>query len=103
MALSALLSRIVAWLRAGYPQGVPDTDYIPLLSLLARRLPEDEVRQVAAALVQQGTIPADKADVGVVITKLTDELPTESDLARVRAHLVASGWPIEDEWNDIGE
>ncbi|WP_327146128.1 DUF3349 domain-containing protein [Nocardia sp. NBC_01327] len=103
MALSALLSRIVAWLRAGYPQGVPDTDYIPLLSLLAKRLPEDEVRQVAAALVQQGTIPADKADVGVVITKLTDELPTESDLARVRAHLVASGWPIEDDWNDIDQ
>ncbi|WP_405138136.1 DUF3349 domain-containing protein [Nocardia sp. NBC_01388] len=63
----------------------------------------ESARQVAAALVQQGTIPADKADVGVVITKLTDELPTESDLVRVRAHLVASGWPIEDDWNDIGE
>ncbi|MCU1644218.1 MAG: hypothetical protein JWN03_4493 [Nocardia sp.] len=103
MALSALLSRIVAWLRAGYPHGVPDTDYIPLLSLLAGRLPEDEVRQIAAALVQQGALPADKADVGVVITKLTDELPSESDLARVRAHLVASGWPIENDWNDIGQ
>jgi len=100
MALSDFLARIVGWLRAGYPYGVPDTDYVPLLALLSRRLPEDDVREVASALVQQGAIPPDKADVGVVITKLTDEMPLEADIARVREHLLAAGWPIDDTWTD---
>jgi hypothetical protein len=30
---------MVAFVRAGYPQGVPETDYIPLLALLRRRFP----------------------------------------------------------------
>ncbi|ATL67578.1 DUF3349 domain-containing protein [Nocardia terpenica] len=98
MALSAFLTRIVEWLRAGYPQGVPDADYIPLLALLARRLSREEVQQVAAALVQQGALPADKADAGVIITKLTDEMPLESDLTRVRTHLLAGGWPVDEAW-----
>lgn len=98
MALSDLLTRIVGWLRAGYPYGVPDSDYVPLLALLARRLPEEDVRQVADALIQQGALPADRVDVGVLITKLTNEMPLESDIARVREHLLAAGWPIDDHW-----
>ncbi|AYF75782.1 DUF3349 domain-containing protein [Nocardia yunnanensis] len=100
MALSELLARIVAWLRAGYPQGVPDTDYLPLLAMLATRLSEDQLRQVAAELIVLGAVPPDRADVGVLITKLTDEMPRESDLERVRAHLRAAGWPIDDGWPD---
>ncbi|MEV2225032.1 DUF3349 domain-containing protein [Nocardia vinacea] len=100
MALSDLLTRIVAWLRAGYPHGVPDPDYVPLLALLSRRLPEADVRQVADALIEQGAIPADRVDIGVLITKLTNEMPLESDIARVRAHLQAAGWPIDDAWPD---
>ncbi|MBB5917408.1 hypothetical protein BJY24_006320 [Nocardia transvalensis] len=98
MALSGLLAKIVEWLRAGYPQGVPDSDYVPLLALLSRRLTHEEVQQVASALVEQGALPADKADAGVVITKLTDDMPRDADLARVRAHLESSGWPIVDSW-----
>ncbi|WP_433560564.1 DUF3349 domain-containing protein [Nocardia sp. CA-151230] len=98
MELSELLARIVGWLRAGYPQGVPDTDYLPLLAVLARRLSEDEVRQVAAELVLLGALPADRADVGVIITKLTDEMPRAADLDRVRAQLRAGGWAIDDSW-----
>ncbi|BCK57779.1 DUF3349 domain-containing protein [Nocardia wallacei] len=96
MALSALLTKIVDWLRAGYPHGVPDTDYVPLLALLARRLTEDEVRAVAEELIAQGALPADRADIGVGITRITDAMPREADLARVREHLLAGGWPIDD-------
>jgi Protein of unknown function (DUF3349) len=34
MALPHFLSRIIGWLRAGYPEGVPEVDYIPLFALL---------------------------------------------------------------------
>ncbi|WP_405495426.1 DUF3349 domain-containing protein [Nocardia sp. NBC_00511] len=98
MDLSELLARIVGWLRAGYPQGVPDTDYLPLLAVLARRLSETEVRQVADALMLEGALPADRADAGVGITKVTDEMPREADLERVREHLRAGGWPVDDTW-----
>jgi len=38
MALSDVLAKIVGFLRAGYPEGVPDGDYIRLVALLRRRL-----------------------------------------------------------------
>ncbi|MFJ4653569.1 DUF3349 domain-containing protein [Nocardia sp. NPDC088792] len=100
MAWSDLLARIVDWLRAGYPQGVPETDYVPLFALLSRRLSEDEVREVVSALVQRGALPADKVDVGVLITKLTDEMPLETDVERVRTHLQKGGWPVGDGWSE---
>ncbi|MFE3293167.1 DUF3349 domain-containing protein [Rhodococcus sp. NPDC059234] len=96
MALPPLLTSILGWLRAGYPNGVPEQDYIPLIALLRRRLSDDEVRTVTDALVNQAPAPIDKIDIGVLITKVTDEMPLESDTARVRAHLVAGGWPLAD-------
>ncbi|WP_227981488.1 DUF3349 domain-containing protein [Nocardia spumae] len=100
MALSGLLAKIVEWLRTGYPQGVPDTDYIPLLALLSQRLSHAEIQQVADELRLDGALPVDKVDAGVVITKLTDEMPREADLARVRDHLIAGGCPVDEQWLD---
>ncbi|WP_216894073.1 DUF3349 domain-containing protein [Nocardia alni] len=98
MALSEVLTKIVEWLREGYPHGVPEHDYIPLLALLTRRLGHGEVIQVIESLIEHGALPADRVDVGVAITKLTHEMPLESDMERVRRHLVANGWPIDDDW-----
>jgi hypothetical protein len=113
MALPPVLNSIVSWLKAGYPYGVPDSDYIPLLALLARRLTSEEVAAVAAELGRQvepssnGSTPVDdtpaqdqaatggatvdNGDIGVLITKITNELPRAEDIARVRAHLDAAG------------
>ncbi|CAM2845432.1 DUF3349 domain-containing protein [Skermania piniformis] len=96
MAVPGFLSSIVGWLRAGYPNGVPTNDYIPLLALLRRRLTEDEVRQVAADLVDDGVLPVEKADIGVLITKVLDDMPLEGDMQRVRERLIAVGWVPED-------
>jgi hypothetical protein len=38
MALWDVLAKIVGFLRAGHPEGVPDGDYIPLVARLRRRL-----------------------------------------------------------------
>jgi hypothetical protein len=94
--LPPFLTSIVNWLRAGYPDGVPSSDYIPLVALLARRLTADEVRRVSDELIASGTLPAGNADIGVPITKITDELPREEDLLRVRARLTMAGWPLTD-------
>jgi hypothetical protein len=92
--VNRFLNSIVAWLRAGYPDGVPQTDYIPLLALLSRRLTNDEVKAVARELMQRGEF--DQIDIGVVITQFTDELPAPEDVERVRARLAAKGWPLDD-------
>ncbi|WP_428342437.1 DUF3349 domain-containing protein [Mycobacterium sp.] len=92
--MNRFLTSVVAWLRAGYPEGIPPTDYFPVLALLSRRLSNDEVKVVAGDLMQRGDF--DHVDIGVLITQLTDELPTPEDVDRVRERLAAKGWPLED-------
>ena len=96
MGLSSWVTSVVGWLKAGYPEGVPTTDYVPLLAVLARRLSADEVRAVAEELVREGRLPVDDIDIGTVITKVVDELPREEDVARVRTRLALGGWPLAD-------
>ena len=76
--MNRFLTSIVAWLRAGYPEGIPPTDYFPVLALLSRRLSDDEVKAVAHELMQQDN--ADDIDIGVLITQMTDELPKPDDI-----------------------
>ena len=87
---------MVGWLKAGYPDGVPEADYVPLLAVLARRLSTDEVRAVSAELVREGRLPIDDIDIGTQITKVIDELPREEDVSRVRTRLALGGWPLAD-------
>ena len=95
MSLSDVVARMVAFVRAGYPQGVPATDYIPLLALLRRRLSDDEVTAVATQLAARGEMNIDSADIGVAITRITDEIPSPADLERVQRRLDTIGWPTE--------
>jgi hypothetical protein len=92
--VNRFLTSIVAWLRAGYPEGIPPTDYFPVLALLSRRLSNDDVKAVTRELMQQADI--DDIDIGVLITQMTDELPSPDDIERVRARLAAKGWPLDD-------
>ena len=84
----------MAWLRAGYPEGIPPTDYVPVLALLSRRLSNDDVKLVTRELIARGDF--DHVDIGVLITQITDDLPTPEDVERVRERLAAQGWPLED-------
>ncbi len=89
------VTRAVEWLRAGYPTGLPNRDFVPLVALLRRRLTDAEVTEVGRSLVRQGVLPADRADVGAAIAKSTSELPSEEDIARVRSYLTDHGWPVD--------
>ena len=96
--MNRFLSSVISWLRAGYPEGIPPTDTFALLALLTRRLSNDEVKIVANELMQRNEF--DKVDIGVLISKLTDELPSDTDVERVRARLAAKGWPLDDAHED---
>lgn len=96
--MNTFLAKIVAWITAGYPEGVPGPDRIPLMSLLNRRLSNDEVKAVAHELIDRGEF--DDVDIGVLITQTTDELPRPEDVERVRERLAAKGWPLDDPRED---
>ncbi len=97
--MNAFLARIAAWLTAGYPDGIPGPDRVPLLALLTRRLSNDEVIMVVQGLMDRAEFAQgefDRVDIGVLITEITDELPRPEDVERVRARLAEQGWPLDD-------
>jgi hypothetical protein len=93
MPLPPFLSSIVSWLRAGYPEGVPEHDYVPLFALLASQLTNEEVRLIAEELAASED-PSSAQTIREAIELVTDALPNNADVARVRAHLVQGGWPL---------
>ena len=93
MPLPPLLSSIVTWLRAGYPDGVPQRDYAPLFALLASQLTDAEIAEVAEELVNSSE-PGSRQGIRDAIEMVTHAEPNDADVARVRAHLAAGGWPL---------
>jgi hypothetical protein len=93
MALPPVLSKIIAWLRAGYPEGVPDVDYIPLFALLGSQLTESEVKEIAEELANESK-PESAETIQRAIESVTSHKPQDSDVARVKARLAAGGWPL---------
>jgi hypothetical protein len=93
MALPPFLAAIIGWLRAGYPEGVPEHDYIPLFALLGSQLAETEVGEIADTLASASDQTTAEA-IKKAIADVTQQKPHESDIARVRARLAAGGWPL---------
>ena len=96
---SSLVSRVLDWLRAGYPEGVPGTDRVPLLSLLrSTPLTEDQIREVVRAVTAaesgpdaDGTITRDEIE--SFISDVTHHDAGPENVNRVAAKLAAGGWP----------
>jgi hypothetical protein len=91
--MATVLQSIVEYLRDGYPEGVPEQDYVPLFALLRRKLSDDELETVADELVRTGSVPS-RTEIEETIRRLTTVVPAAADVARVRAHLAAGGWPL---------
>ncbi|MDG3009224.1 DUF3349 domain-containing protein [Rhodococcus sp. D2-41] len=103
-----LIGSILDWLRAGYPDGIPPKDYVPLLAVLRRKLTDAEVREVVEILDAETPRPDDAAgpeapptpistaDIEATISQLTNEEPLEDDVRRVAARLAAGGWPLAE-------
>ena len=93
MPLPPLLNKIVDWLRAGYPEGVPDVDYIPLFALLGSQLTNADVQAIAQELENESK-PESAEAIHRAITAVTDHQANDADVNRVRARLAGGGWPL---------
>ena len=86
---------ILRWLHAGYPEGVPQRDYFPLLALLKRSLTEEEV----ATAAQTGLRPnaADTVthdEIRDAVEKVIEKEPNPEEINQVAARLASVGWPL---------
>ena len=102
----SLPQSILEWLRAGYPEGIPPKDRIPLVALLRRKLSDAQIRDIAigAALAELSDANSDQVissdEISAQIADLTSQTPSDDDIARVASVLAAAGWPLADLDND---
>ena len=94
MTLPVFLARIVEWLRAGYPDGVPARDYVPLVALLGSHLSDDEMTLIADELAFSAD-PQSAEEIKKAIGAITRAEAGDAEVARVRSRLEAAGWPLD--------
>ena len=100
MTTTSLLSSILDWLRAGYPQGVPGPDRVPLLALLrATPLTEDQIKEVVRNITANGSAALASGQIGddeiaAFIKDVSHHDAGPENVQRVAAKLAAAGWPL---------
>ncbi|EGD55341.1 DUF3349 domain-containing protein [Gordonia neofelifaecis] len=94
----SLFENVIKWVRAGYPEGVPATEFPPLLALLTPVLSEAEVTDVilSLALEHGAETPATPERIREAIQAVTEQAPSEEETRQVAARLAAAGWPLTD-------
>lgn len=69
MDLSHWVTSIVAFVRAGYPTGMPAPGHVPLVALTRRRLCGHDISAIASDLIARRVWPTNPIDIGVEITR----------------------------------
>ena len=100
MTTTSLFESILNWLRAGYPEGVPGPDRVPLLALLrSTPLTEEQIKDVVrnitasdSGALADGEITTD--EIGEFISDVTHHDAGSENVQRVAAKLAAAGWPL---------
>nr|WP_227467113.1 DUF3349 domain-containing protein [Nocardioides lijunqiniae] len=90
-------TRVLAWLRAGYPQGIPARDYVALLGVLRRQLTDEDVDLIAGQLAAQADADGGavtEQDIHDMVRTQALQSATDEDVRRVSAQLAAGGWPL---------
>jgi hypothetical protein len=107
MSAKSRVQSVLSWLRAGYPDGVPGPDRVPLLSLLRDTpLNEDEVKEVVRELaahqsevLRDGVLDYDEIE--KFIEGVAHHEASPHNVRRVAATLAAAGWPLDNLDDDL--
>ena len=90
-----VLDNVLGWLHQGYPEGVPQTDYFPLLALLKRSLTEEEVIQAAQSILKKThSDTVTEEEIRVAVQAVIDKEPNPEEIHQVAARLASVGWPL---------
>jgi hypothetical protein len=90
-----VLDNVLGWLHDGYPDGVPQKDYFPLLALLKRSLTEEEVVKAAQSVLKASdsdTVTED--EIRDAVHGVIEKEPNPEEIHQVAARLASVGWPL---------
>ena len=92
------LQSVLGWLHKVYPDGIPRTDYYPLLALLKRSLSEDEVVQATFTVLKDANPedPVTAEQIRAAIRETAEKEPTSDEVNQVAGRLAMVGWPLAD-------
>lgn len=96
----SLFNSVLEWLRAGYPEGVPGPDRVPLLALLrATPLTDEQIKQVVRNITAEGSTATadgviDRDEIAEFISGVTNYDAGPENIARVAGILATAGWPL---------
>jgi len=95
-ASSSTLQSVLDWIHKGYPDGVPPTDYYPLLALLARTLDEDGVVTATWAILRESDpdSPVTEHQIRQAVQTVISKEPNIHEINQVAARLALVGWPL---------
>lgn len=92
------VAKMLNWLKAGYPQGIPQHDFPSVLMVLQRNLTEVEIESIADDLalksVSNDSEPVTAQDIRAMVREHVFQTATPEDLRRVSALLAHGGWPL---------
>ena len=89
---------VLDWVHKGYPDGVPPTDYYPLLALLSRTLDEDDVVQATRVILTEShpDSPVREGQIRQALQAVIAKEPNINEINQVAARLALVGWPLAD-------
>jgi hypothetical protein len=90
-----VLDNVLGWLHEGYPEGVPQKDYFPLLALLKRSLTEEEVVKAAQSILKSNNSDTvTEAEIRDAVHAVIEKEPNPEEIHQVAARLASVGWPL---------
>src|ERR1051325_2198301 len=90
-----VLDNVLGWLHEGYPEGVPQKDYFPLLALLKRSLTEEEVVKGAQSVLKASDSDSGTEDeIRDAVHAVIEKEPNPEEIHQVAARLASVGWPL---------
>jgi len=92
------ISKILNWLNAGYPEGIPQRDFPSVLLVLHQNLSDEDIESIADDLalqsVSNGAEPVTADQIRTMVHEHAFQSATEEDVLRVSAALAHGGWPL---------
>jgi hypothetical protein len=93
--------RVLNWLKAGYPEGIPQRDFPSVLMVLHRNLTDAEIESIADNLalesISRDSQPVTAEQIRTMVRDQIFQSATPDDLLRVSAVLARGGWPLASE------
>ena len=90
----SVFASVLEWMHRGYPEGIPQKDYFPLLALLKKELSPEQSERIIGTLLESRPDEFSRQQIHEAIEKTTQSAPTDEAIRAVAARLAAGGWPL---------